>query len=187
MISVERSRNWRGFTVFFTGLPASGKSTTANLLRTRLLELSRRPVALLDGDVIRKELSSDLGFSREERNENIRRIGCLAAEITKDGEIAICASIAPYDSARKAVRRMISCVGGFTLVYLSTPIEECEARDPKGFYAKARAGNLSQFTGVSDPYEPPDDAEISIDTTGVAADNALDMIVKQLREQGYIP
>ena len=132
MISSDSSRLQQGFTVFFTGLPGAGKSAISNMLRIRLLEIGGRPVSLLDGDSVRKQLSSDLGFSQEDRNENIRRIGYAAAEITKSGGIAICASIAPYDSARKAVRQMISSFGGFFLVYVSTSIDVCEARDRKG-------------------------------------------------------
>ena len=187
MISFECSRSRQGFTVFFTGLPGAGKSSTATMLRVRLLEIGGWPISLLDGDSVRKHLSSDLGFSREDRNENIRRIGQAAAEITKSGGIAICAPIAPYDSPRKAVREMISSVGGFVLVYVSTPIDVCEARDRKGLYARARAGVLSQFTGVSDPYEAPADAEIIIDTTEISAETAADIILKRLHLEGYVP
>ena len=119
---------------------------------------------LLDGDLVRKHLSSELGFSREHRNINIRRIGCVAFEITKNRGIAICAPIAPYDVTRKEVRAMIEPVGGFIMVYLSTPVEICERRDRKGLYAKARAGILKDFTGISDPYEEPKDAEVVINT-----------------------
>ncbi|MGH9343818.1 MAG: bifunctional sulfate adenylyltransferase/adenylylsulfate kinase, partial [Terriglobia bacterium] len=146
-------RHRQGFTVFFTGLSGSGKSTIANVLRVKFLEIGGRPVTLLDGDVVRKNLSSELGFSKEHRDINIRRIGFVASEITKNGGIAICAPIAPYDSIRKEVRGMIQPHGGFILVHLSTPLETCEKRDRKGLYAKARAGTLPQFTGVSDPYE----------------------------------
>jgi len=142
---------------------------------------------LLDSDTVRKTLSSGLGFSREDRNENIRRIGEAAAEITKSGGIVICAAIAPYDVARKAARRVISAAGGFFLVYISTPGSVCEARDPKGEWARARAGILLHFTGVSDPYEPPDDAEIIIDTTGTTAECAAEIIVGRLRSEGYVP
>ena len=185
MISFECSRS-KGFTVFLTGLPGAGKSSLGNMLRVRLLEIGGPAVTLLDGDAIRKQLSSDLGFSQEDRNENIRRIGCVAAEITQNGGICICASIAPYDSARKAVRQMISSVGGFFLVYVNTPIDVCETRDRKGLYAKARAGILAQFTGISDRYEPPGDAEIVINTTDLGAETAADMIIKRLQEEGYI-
>ena len=179
-------RSPQGLTVFFTGLPGAGKSTTAHMLRARLLEMGAPAVTLLDGDLARKHLSPDLGFSREDRNENIRRIGCVAAEITKSGGIGICAAIAPYDSARQLVREMISSVGGFFLVYISTPIDVCEARDRKGLYAKARSGILAQFTGVSDPYEPPTDAEIVIDATEMKPETAVDIIIRRLHREGYV-
>jgi len=179
-------RRRQGFTVFFTGLPASGKSTVANVLRVKFLEGSGRAVTLLDGDIVRKHLSSELGFSREHRDINIRRIGFVASEITKNGGIAICAPIAPYDAIRKEVRTMIQPHGGFVLVYLSTPLETCEARDPKGLYAKARAGVVQHFTGISDPYEAPSDAEVVIDTTDVSPEEAAQEIFLHLERQGYI-
>ena len=179
-------RRRQGFTVFFTGLPASGKSTVANVLRVKFLEGSGRAVTLLDGDIVRKHLSSELGFSREHRDINIRRIGFVASEITKNGGIAICAPIAPYDAIRKEVRTMIQPHGGFVLVYLSTPLETCEARDPKGLYAKARAGVIQHFTGISDPYEAPSDAEVVIDTTDVSPEEAAQEIFLHLERQGYI-
>ena len=145
----------QGFTVFFTGLSGSGKSTIANALLVKFLELGGRPVTLLDGDIVRKHLSSELGFSKEHRDINIRRIGFVASEITKNGGIALCAPIAPYDAVRKEVRGMIEPYGGFVLVHLATPLEVCEERDRKGMYAKARAGILKEFTGISDPYEAP--------------------------------
>src|SRR5207253_11054685 len=146
-------RALQGVTVFFTGLSGSGKSTIANALLVKLLEMGGRPVTLLDGDVVRKHLSSELGFSKEHRDINIRRIGWVASEITKNGGIAICAPIAPYDSVRKDVRSMIDPLGGFVLVHIATPIDVCEERDRKGLYAKARAGIVKEFTGVADPYE----------------------------------
>jgi sulfate adenylyltransferase len=176
----------QGFTIFFTGLPASGKSTVANVLRVKFLEMSGRPVTLLDGDIVRKHLSSELGFSREHRDINIRRIGFVASEITKNGGIAICAPIAPYDAVRKEVRTMIQPQGGFVLVYLSTSLKTCEARDPKGLYAKARAGVIQHFTGISDPYEAPSDAEVVIDTTDVTPEEAAQEIFLHLERQGYI-
>ena len=176
----------RRFTVFFTGLSGSGKSTIANVLRIRFLELRGRPVTLLDGDIVRKHLSSELGFSREHRDINIRRIGFVAAEITKNGGIAICAPIAPYEAIRKEVRVMIQPYGGFALVYLSTPIETCEARDRKGLYAKARAGLVRHFTGVSDPYEAPVDAEVVIDTNELSPEEASHEIFLYLEKQGFI-
>src|SRR5690606_9142117 len=157
-------RSAQGVTVFFTGLSGSGKSTIANALLVKMLEMGGRPVTLLDGDLVRKHLSSELGFSKEHRDINIRRIGYVASEITKNGGMAICAPIAPYDAVRKEVRQMIEPYGGFVLVYVATPLEECERRDRKGLYAKARAGILKQFTGISDPYEEPQDASLVLQT-----------------------
>ncbi len=179
-------RHRQGFTVFFTGLSGSGKSTVANVLRIKFLEMGGRPVTLLDGDVVRKHLSSELGFSREHRDINIRRIGFVASEITKNGGIAICAPIAPYDAVRKEVRAMIQPHGGFVLVYLATPLTTCEARDRKGLYAKARAGLLPQFTGISDPYEVPTDAEVVIDTSDLSPEEAAQEIFLHLERQGFI-
>src|SRR5271170_1873037 len=146
-------RHKQGVTIFFTGLSGSGKSTIANVLMTKFLETGGRPVTILDGDLVRKHLSSELGFSKEHRDINIRRIGYVASEITKNGGIAICAPIAPYDAVRKQVRSMVEEVGSFILVHIATPVDTCEQRDRKGLYAKARAGILKEFTGVSDPYE----------------------------------
>jgi len=179
-------RHRQGFTVFFTGLSGSGKSTIANVLRIKFLEMGGRPVTLLDGDVVRKHLSSELGFSREHREINIRRVGFVASEITKNGGIALCAPIAPYDAVRKEVRAMIEPHGGFVLVYLSTPLETCEARDRRGLYAQARAGTVQQFTGVSDPYESPDDAEVVIDTTQLAPEEAAQDVFLHLERLGFI-
>jgi sulfate adenylyltransferase len=180
------ARSKQGFTVFFTGLPCSGKSTTANVLLVKLLETGGRPVILLDGDVVRKHLSSELGFSREHRDINIRRIGFVASEITKNGGIAICAPIAPYDSVRKEVRNMIAPLGGFVLVHVAAPLEVCEARDRKGMYAKARAGIIQVFTGISDPYESPTDPEVVIDTTRLSPEEAANKIIRYLEANGFI-
>jgi sulfate adenylyltransferase len=179
-------RSHQGFTVFFTGLSGSGKSTIANVLLVKLLEMGGRPVTLLDGDVVRKHLSSELGFSKEHRDLNIQRIGFVASEITKNGGIAICAPIAPYDAVRQTVRSMIEPLGGFNLVHVSTPLEVCEQRDRKGLYAKARAGIIKEFTGISDPYEEPTDAEIVIDTAVLSRDEAAQRIILHLEAQGYI-
>jgi sulfate adenylyltransferase len=186
---LRRSRPPRarqGFTVFFTGLPSSGKSTLANVLLVRLLQMGGRPVTLLDGDIVRKHLSSELGFSREHRNLNIARIGFVASEITKNNGIAICAPIAPYDAVRRQVRAMIEPFGGFVLVHVSTPVEVCEKRDRKGLYAKARAGIVKEFTGVSDPYEEPNDAGLTIDTTERGAEECVHAILLHLEKEGYI-
>lgn len=179
-------RDHQGFTVFFTGLSGSGKSTIARILMTKFLEMGGRPVTLLDGDLVRKHLSSELGFSREHRDINIRRIGYVASEITKNGGIAICAPIAPYDAIRKEVRGMVDPLGGFILVHLSTPLEACEARDRKGLYAKARAGIVKQFTGISDPYEAPTDAEVVIDTNEMTPEESAQEIFLHLEREGFI-
>jgi sulfate adenylyltransferase len=165
-------RHRQGVTVFFTGLSGSGKSTIANVLLTKFLETGGRPVTLLDGDLVRKNLSSELGFSKEHRDINIRRIGYVASEITKNGGIAICAPIAPYDGTRKYVRQLIEPYGGFILVHIATTVEVCEQRDRKGLYAKARAGILKEFTGISDPYEVPADAEVTINTGDLSPEEA---------------
>jgi sulfate adenylyltransferase len=179
-------RHKQGFTVFFTGLSGSGKSTVANALMVKLMEMGGRPVTLLDGDLVRKHLSSELGFSKEHRDLNIQRIGYVASEITKNGGIAICAPIAPYAATRKLVREMIEPVGGFLEVHVSTPIETCEARDRKGLYAKARAGILKGFTGISDPYEAPESPELRIDTTEIAPDMSAHRIIVKLESLGFI-
>lgn len=181
------SRLSRGFTVFFTGLSGAGKTTIARDLRARLMERTSRPVTLLDGDEVRQHLSSELGFSREHRDLNVRRIGFVATEIVRHGGIAICAPIAPYDDTRKQVRRMIDSLGGFVLVHVATPLDVCEARDAKGLYAKARAGTLPQFTGVTDPYEPPDDAELVIEGQRVTPEEASSVILRYLEQQGDVP
>ncbi|MGH8931143.1 MAG: bifunctional sulfate adenylyltransferase/adenylylsulfate kinase [Egibacteraceae bacterium] len=179
-------RSRQGFTIFFTGLSGSGKSTIANVLLVKMLEMGSRPVTLLDGDLVRKHLSSELGFSKEHRDINIRRIGWVASEITKNGGIALCAPIAPYQATRRDVREQISSSGGFVLVYVATPIEVCEQRDRKGLYAKARQGLIPEFTGISDPYEEPADAELVIDTTGLTPEEAAQEIILYLERQGYI-
>ena len=179
-------RSKQGFTVFFTGLPSSGKSTVANVLMVKLLEIGGQPITLLDGDLVRRHLSSELGFSKEHRDINIRRIGWVASEITKNGGIAICAPIAPYDSVRKEVRQMICDRGGFILVHVGTPLEVCEQRDRKGLYAKARAGIIKEFTGVSDPYEEPADAEVVLDTDGVTPEECAQRVILHLEKQGHI-
>ncbi len=179
-------RHRQGFTVFFTGLSGSGKSTIANVLLVKFLEMGGRPVTLLDGDIVRKHLSSELGFSKEHRDINIRRIGYVASEITKNGGIALCAPIAPYDSVRKEVRDMIQPLGGFILVHVATPLEVCEQRDRKGLYAKARAGIIKEFTGISDPYEAPEDAEMVIDASELTPEEAAQQIILHLEKEGYV-
>jgi sulfate adenylyltransferase len=179
-------RKRQGFTVFMTGLSGSGKSTVANVLRVKLLEMGGRPVTLLDGDIVRKNLSSELGFSKEHRDLNIRRIGFVASEISKNGGIAICAPIAPYENVRGQVREEVEAGGGFVLVHIATPLEVCEQRDRKGLYAKARAGIIQQFTGISDPYEEPSDADVVIDTTDVTPEEAAQQIILHLEREGFI-
>jgi sulfate adenylyltransferase len=179
-------RHKQGFTVLFTGLSGAGKSTIANALVVKFLEMGGRPVTLLDGDLVRKHLSSELGFSKEHRDINIRRIGFVASEITMNGGIAICAPIAPYDKVRKEVRAMIEPLGGFVLVYVAAPLEVCEQRDRKGLYAKARAGLVKEFTGISDPYEVPEDADLVLDTTDLSPDEAAQQVILHLEREGYV-
>jgi sulfate adenylyltransferase len=179
-------RSKQGFTIFFTGLSGSGKSTVANILLAKLLELGTRPVTLLDGDIVRKHLSSELGFSKKDRDLNITRIGFVASEITKNRGIAICAPIAPYRAARRVVREMISEYGGFIEVHVATSIEECEARDRKGLYAKARAGLVKGMTGIDDPYEVPENPEIVLDTRTLSAEEAAQAILLHVRKEGYL-
>ena len=183
---IHPPRHRQGFTVFFTGLSGAGKSTLANVLLVKLLEMGGRAVSLLDGDIVRKHLSSELGFSREHRDINIRRIGFVASEITKSGGVAICAPIAPFDRARKEVRAMIASVGGFVLVHVATPLDVCEERDRKGLYAKARAGSIPEFTGISSPYEPPVDADMAVDTTASTPEEATQEILLHLQREGWI-
>lgn len=179
-------RHKQGFSVFFTGLSGAGKSTIANALMVKFLETGGRPVTLLDGDLVRKNLSSELGFSKEHRDINIRRIGFVASEITKNGGIAICAPIAPYESVRKEVRATVERGGGFILVYVATPLEICEQRDRKGLYAKARAGVVRQFTGISDPYDVPSDPDVTINTVETTPEQAAQEIILHLEREGYI-
>jgi sulfate adenylyltransferase len=179
-------RSRQGVTVFFTGLSGSGKSTIANALVAKLRESGSRSITLLDGDIVRKNLSSELGFSREHRDLNILRIGFVAAEITKHGGVAICAPIAPYAATRRKVREVVKAVGGFFEVFVSTPLEECELRDRKGLYARARAGLIKEFTGISDPYEAPERAEIVIDTRECSPLEAAQMILTRLENEGYV-
>jgi sulfate adenylyltransferase len=178
----------RGLVVFFTGLSGSGKSTLARDLRDALLERGDRSVSLLDGDLVRRLLSAGLTFSQEDRDLNIARIGFVASEVARAGGIAICAPIAPYAAARSAARAMVADVGGgFVLVHVSTPLQVCEARDRKGLYAKARAGIIGSFTGISDPYEEPEDADLSVDTSAVSRQEAVDLVMARLIRGGWLP
>ena len=176
----------RGFTIFFTGLSGSGKSTLANGLLIKLLENGSRPVTLLDGDIVRTHLSSELGFSKEHRSLNVRRIGFVASEITKNKGIAICAPIAPYKKDRRFNRKLISKLGGYIEIYVSTSIDKCEERDVKGLYKLAREGVIKEFTGISDPYEAPENAEIIIDSSGIAPEKLVDQIYHKIKKIGYI-
>jgi sulfate adenylyltransferase len=183
---VRRPRSERGLVLFLTGLSGSGKSTIARDLADVLAERSDRQVSLLDGDLVRQLLSAGLTFSRADRDLNIARIGFVAAEIARHGGIAICAPIAPFAAARAHVREMVSEAGDFFLIHVSTPLEVCEARDRKGLYAKARAGQIGQFTGVSDPYEDPADAELVIDTSVVSRSEAVQTVLRMLTSGGWL-
>ncbi len=179
-------RRDRGAVVLFTGLSGSGKSTIARAVRDHLVATTGRPVTLLDGDLVRRHLSSGLGFSREDRDRNVTRIGFVASEIARHGGLALCAPIAPYDVVRRQVRAMVQDTGaGFLLVHVATSLEVCEQRDTKGLYARARAGELTGMTGVDDPYEPPSDAEVVLDTAEVALDDAVQRVVASLAEGGW--
>jgi sulfate adenylyltransferase len=179
-------RHRQGFVVFFTGLPSSGKSTIANALLAKLNENGTRPVTLLDGDVVRRHLSSELGFSREHRDLNILRIGYVASLIAKSGGVAVCAPIAPYENIRRQVRELVEATGGFIEVHVATPVETCEKRDRKGLYAKARAGLLSNFTGINDPYEVPTAPDLRIDTEEYTPDQSAQQILLKIETLGYI-
>jgi sulfate adenylyltransferase len=177
----------QGLVLFFTGLSGSGKSTLARALVDRLLEQGRRTVTSLDGDVVRRNLSAGLTFSREDRETNIRRIGWVAAEISRHGGVAVVSPIAPFDETRQQVRAMVDEAGGaFFLVHVATPLEECERRDRKGLYARARAGEIPEFTGISSPYEEPADADVRVDTTGRTIEDALGDVLVALRDEGYL-
>jgi len=178
--------NKQGFTVFLTGLSGAGKSTVAKVLYSRFLEIGDRPVTLLDGDIVRRNLSSNLKFNKEDRDINVRRIGFVAGEITKNRGIAICAPIAPYESTRSEIRSAIESYGGFIEVHVSTPVEICEKRDRKGMYAKARAGLIKGFTGVDDPYEIPTSPEVSINTTDTTPNESAQEILLFLGQKGFI-
>ena len=186
---MERSyppKSIQGFTIFCTGLSGAGKSTIARIVCARLQEIGGRPVTFLDGDIVRKNLSSELGFSKEHRDINVRRIGFVASEITKNRGIAICAPIAPYGATRRHIRRNIESHGGFVEVHVATPLPVCEKRDPKGLYSKARSGLIQGFTGVDDPYEEPENPEVILDTTAMTPEEAAQEVLLYLERAGYI-
>lgn len=181
------AREDQGLVLFFTGLSGSGKSTLARALMDLLLEQGGRSVTSLDGDVVRRHLSAGLTFSKADRETNIRRIGWVAAEIARHGGVAVCSPIAPFAETREQVREMVEAAGGaFFLVHVATPLEECERRDRKGLYAKARAGEIPEFTGISSPYEEPADPAVRVDTTGRTIEDALDDVLVALDEAGFL-
>jgi sulfate adenylyltransferase len=180
------SRARQGFTLFMTGLSGAGKSTIANIIVAKLMEIGTRPVTLLDGDIVRKNLSSELGFSKEHRDLNIRRIGFVASEITKNRGVAVCAPIAPYRSVRREVRELIDPLGAFIEIYIQASVEVCEERDRKGLYAKARAGLIKGFTGIDDPYEAPENAEIVLDTASMSPEESAAQVLLYLENEGFI-
>lgn len=179
-------RSQQGFTLLFTGLSGSGKSTIANAVAAKLLELQDRPITILDGDVIRHHLSSELGFSKEHRSINVRRVGFVSSEITKNRGIAICPMIAPYEIDRRYNRELVSMVGNFIEIYVSTPVDVCADRDTKGLYNLAKEGKITGFTGINDPYEAPENPEIAIDTSAYSLEEAVDIIISYLRQVKHI-
>ncbi|WP_300643729.1 adenylyl-sulfate kinase [Nocardioides sp.] len=177
----------RGLVLFFTGLSGSGKSTLARALVDKILEQGSRTITSLDGDVVRRNLSAGLTFSKADRETNIRRIGWVAAEISRHGGLVVVSPIAPFDETRQQVRAMVDEAGGaFFLVHVATPLEECERRDRKGLYAKARRGEIPEFTGISSPYEVPTDADVVVDTTGRTIPDALEDVIRALKQSGYL-
>ena len=174
------------YKIGITGGIGSGKSTIANGLLVKLLEHGNRRVTLLDGDIVRTHLSSELGFSKEHREINVKRIGYVASEITKNGGIAICAPIAPFKDSRQFNRKQICQYGTYIQVYVSTPLKECERRDVKGLYAKARAGVLKGFTGIDDPFEEPKSSELNIDTTNISPEQAVQEVMLYLEQKGLV-
>jgi sulfate adenylyltransferase len=187
LVRVRPPRCHRGLVVFFTGLSGSGKSTIAHGVADALAETGERTITVLDGDVVRRWLSAGLGFSREDRDANVRRIGFVAAEVARHGGLALCCPIAPYAQARASVRALAAAAGaGFALIYVSTPLEICEERDRKGLYAKARAGQLRGMTGVDDPYEAPTDADLVLDTSDMDVDEAVRRVLRYLADEGWL-
>jgi sulfate adenylyltransferase len=187
LVRVRPPRRYRGLVVFFTGFSGSGKSTIARGLADQLRESGERTITLLDGDVVRRELSAGLGFSKADRDRNVRRIGWVAAEVARHHGMAIACPIAPYAKARAEVRRLaVEAGAGFVLVHVATPLEVCEQRDRKGLYARARAGQLRGMTGVDDPYEEPTDADIVLDTSQFSIEEGVQMVLRHLTETGWV-
>ncbi len=180
------AKHQQGLTIFFTGLSGSGKTTLAKALLAKLMSEGKRNITLLDGDVMRKMLASELGFTKADRDLNIRRIGFVAAQVTKTGGMALCAAIAPYANVRNENRHLISQSGAYIEVYISTPLAECEKRDTKGLYAKARRGELNGLTGVDDPYEVPNNAELTIDTAQLSIEESVNKIISFMQKAGYL-
>jgi len=179
-------RHRQGFAVLFTGLSGAGKSTLAHGVAALLRERTGRPVTLLDGDATRETLSGELGFSREDRATHLRRVGFVTAEVARHGGIALCALIAPYAADRRELRETVEAAGGFVEVHVSTPLGTCEARDPKGLYARARAGLIEGFTGIDDPWEAPERPDLAVGTAGVAPDTAARRVLETLERLGYV-
>jgi sulfate adenylyltransferase len=175
----------RGFCIYLIGLSGSGKSTIANTLKNKLQELVDRPISILDGDIVRKNLSKGLGFSKEDRSTNVKRIGYVASEIVKHRGIAICSNIAPYEEDRLENRKLISEHGGYIEVYVNTPLETCEDRDVKGLYKLARQGVIKEFTGISDPFEKPEHSEIVLNDCK-NLQGSIDTIINKLKELKYL-
>jgi adenylylsulfate kinase len=174
-----------GFTLWFTGLSGSGKTTIADLVAPELARRGRM-VELLDGDVVRTHLSHGLGFSKEDRDTNVERIGWVASRLTRASVAVIVSAISPYEAARQKARAYVEAFGPFIEIHVATPIEECERRDVKGLYAKARAGEIPEFTGVSDPYEEPASPEIRLDTMKLAPEESVRLVLAKLEEIGCL-
>lgn len=174
-----------GLTIFLTGLSGAGKTTIANALSTKISNLTMRPVTVLDGDIVRENISKGLSFSKGDRELNVQRVGFVASEITRHGGIVICAMIAPYSSSRQIVREMVCKNGHYLEVYVSTPLRICEQRDPKGLYAKARNGFIKNFTGIDDPYEVPLNPEIIVDTNVYTVEQIVDKIIVYISNKKF--
>jgi len=183
---LNSTRRWRGFTLFLTGLSGAGKSTIARGVSPQIAQRTNLRVTVLDGDEVRQRVSSDLGFSKADRDTNIRRIAALASEINASDGVAICALIAPYAQARREARATIEQVAPFIEVHVATPLDICEARDTKSLYAKARAGELVGFTGVNDPYEVPDSPELRVDTSRLTEAQATEEVMRLLAQLGLL-